>query len=171
MLPCKPFLRGALQRAPLCMGSQVRNYSAEWQGSSLPRLRRQLDAFSAIRRQLHGWPKVFTLSKSSLPAQAAGSHLSMVWAQLHAARGSDESCATMVIAPFLLCIASHVSLIVCSMTSAVRQPSQTSQVRAATAPAGVPPNIGAQGGPPSGGNHSPQGQGDNFFTLGELFTV
>ena len=66
--------------------------------------------------------------------------------------------------------ASHEALTACSMTPAVAQPSQTSQVRAATAPAGAPPSLGAQQ-VPSSGNHSPQGQGDNFFTLGELLTV
>lgn len=54
-----------------------------------------------------------------------------------------------------------------SMTPDVAQPSQTSQVRAATAPAGAPPSLSAQQVPP-GSNHSPQGQGDNFFTLDDL---
>eukprot|EP00891_Asterochloris_glomerata_P003350 jgi/Astpho2/3350/Aster-04698 len=53
------------------------------------------------------------------------------------------------------------------MTPDVAQPSQTSQVRAATAPAGAPPSLSAQQVPP-GSNHSPQGQGDNFFTLDDL---
>ena len=69
-----------------------------------------------------------------------------------------------------LCKSLTWALTVCSMTPAVAQPSQTSQVRAATAPAGAPPSLGTQQ-VPSGGNHFPQGQGDNFFTLGELVTV
>lgn len=72
--------------------------------------------------------------------------------------------------PFLLCKSLTWAPTVCSMTPDVAQPSQTSQVRAATAPAGAPPSLSAQQVPP-GSNHSPQGQGDNFFTLGELLAV